>query len=581
MRGAEAIARDPTRLAAAAAFWRQAFGSVGITDLSALAHDAISLGEHLPDEWFWRLMPARERLVSGCDHSYLVKRSGCLVSLDEIARTVSSTLTGTELLAYVSAVLAAGTPGAVVPAQIAASGLIAARELFDLLRRFQICSWNGQEFGIPASELLSLYRQEGALCLAPSRQSYRHAPLIRTGFGCREESVSLFDQTCARPGFNLVYKFMNSTDAQRTDPSVRFDLLFRNLVTLAGLDTVLLPGLSPGDELRQLWAMASSGSSPSEYATLIKDTYRKRLGATATLDFNRRAGKTQRQFLDDLCIGLARALLDPRDAPPPHEELFNNLWLSVASLFSAHSYEPARPWPGGDVRLSADLDASDAYTCLRLQARWYASRRDLRTLLAWEDRPAKAGVPRRFNPFMTYLRFHAGDALFVGLLLRVIARFNVLVKTWETNSAMWGSAFLDSIPAPGWDATKVADLAVALRNHWATRRVTTETSWHHIGLIHALLRHTDPPAWLGAAKPANPNLRACARVVARLVEVLEQPGILDVVSAAMEFTPALWLAGHGFTPLSGPQGTNLLVKSHSFERLRLAYAQAALDAGVE
>lgn len=575
-----AIAGNSERLDAAAAFWRSTFEDLSLADAGSPASKAMRFARALQDDWFWKLMPETEATVAGCDQAYLVRRSGCLLSLAEVARSISSWLKPQGLLDSITALLAVGTPGVRVPPEVAALGLIGVRELFDLARRFRMSYWNSQEFSIPTCELLALHRQEGALCVAPPVASYPHAPVIHTGVGCRTAGVSLSDPTCERPGFNLVYTWGSVTDAVRKDPSLRFDVLWRNLLVVAGVDTVLLPRLHPRDELYRVWAMASAGPSSSPSVSRIRDAYRKHMAATRFSTANRTAWKSQRELFDELCVGLLRTFIDVHLEDPAVEALLNLVWLSVGALLEAHGYSPPRPWRGGDMHIASDMPGSDTYESLRAQVRWYASRRNARTLLAWRDRAGGASKPLNLTPFMTYLRFHANDAIFVGVVLRVLTRWDYLVRTWEANRATWGTALLDALPSEGWDSSGIADLRKALRTFWASARVKTQTSWHQIGLIDVLRRAPDRPAWLGDPEPASRDLLECADIVRLLVEVLERPGVLTAVSAALQDTPALWLANHGFTAPPGPAGATILVKSHSFERLQRVYAKAAQEAGV-
>jgi hypothetical protein len=112
------------------------------------------------------------------------------------------------------------------------------------------------------------------------------------------------------------------------------------------------------------------------------------------------------------------------------------------------------------------------------------------------------------------------------------------------------------------------------------KRVSTETAWHQIGFVEAVRRQEPAPPWLSAARSPTSDLDRCAQIARLLIEFLERPGILAAASAALEYTPARWLTDHAFTAASGMRGEEVLVKSHSFERVRLVYARAIADAGI-
>src|SRR5687767_10330237 len=102
-------------LRAASAFWRQAYTDLGVADLTAIAHDAITLGRSTPDDWISDLLPERDLLWEGCPDDFVVKRSGCLVALEELASTVTPTRRGDVLLECVEALLAVDTGAPITP----------------------------------------------------------------------------------------------------------------------------------------------------------------------------------------------------------------------------------------------------------------------------------------------------------------------------------------------------------------------------------------------------------------------------------------------------------------------------------
>ena len=140
---------------------------------------------------------------------------GCMVAMDEIARFVTqlSSFPGPELLSLMRRTLLGQT--ASLTRELQAVGLQAARQVHDVLRRFDYVSRLSMA---PSSneasftELMALYRLEANFCCTPPERSFAHGPLTFTREGtCREpdvfrdKDVSLQEKSVSRPGSDHGY----------------------------------------------------------------------------------------------------------------------------------------------------------------------------------------------------------------------------------------------------------------------------------------------------------------------------------------------------------------------------------------
>jgi hypothetical protein len=217
----------------------------------------------------------------------------------------------------------------------------------------------------------------------------------------------------------------------------------------------------------------------------------------------------------------------------------------------------------------------DARFALQIQNQWYVSRRDPTTLLAWRDRAAAAGKLGNFSPFLTYLRYHAGDVTFVSFLLRCASHLDRIKNLWRLNAG-WGRLFPDAL-----GTTDTAAVASELRGalaYWLAHERQRNTIWTHVGLLEAV-RSANPR--LPAATP-YPEPRAgvadlvkMADQVKVLFDVMAKYQLLPALEAALQYTPVTDLcAGPDLVPVVSQDKRVNLRNAHSFERLRLAYADA-------
>jgi len=585
-------------------YWLKLFVDLNANIFEDSNTPAMELGHETPDDKMRNLsfLQKRNNLTTLEDEKRMVSMSGCLVSLKEIARSISPMETEDSLLESVQAfkTAASSLDSAAVDREKVKHGIIAVRELFDVCRRYSFCSKLSDEYEVPFEELLALYRQEGALAVTPPKDSFKFGPLIRTGTICRRDEVTLFAnddpdaanwQSASRPGFDLVYLFNVATDAipSRVE-SCKVDLLVRNLLVVGGLDTIVQPRLPSQDELVQFMRMAGIGgkrSSPSEAVQKIKLTYRNKLAGV-----KRRLDKTQQQLLDELCIGLVMAEIEQRPELPKAEELLDLLWLRISSLIDSYDYEPKPPRDGADIHLLGDWTSTDTYLCLQVQAQWYASRQIPSTLVSRSDRSGKINDLGQFSPFLSYLRFHAGDVIFLGILLRTMTNLDQLDARWKKDKL--GQDFHDKLTASSWSGSPFPQLKNSLNDYWT--KVPINDAWRHIGLIEAIKARGDIPSWLKDAEKCDPRHATIKEVARQTIEAIADNDLLPALTCVLEFTPVSTLRDLRIVPevkypnMPDPAERKKaeeeaprrsLVNAHSFERMRIVYASSLAKAGLD
>ena len=479
-----------------------------------------------------------------------------------------------------------------------AQGIRATRELYDTARRFRYCTWNRQEFDIPFSELQALYMQEGALVVTPPRDSFRHAPLIATvtGSDCRSEAVSFttdWGGTARRPGFNLVFTL--SPEAAGQDRDMRLQAVQTNLLVLGGLDNIVYS---------RLLGCEGNGGPVDELIALLSWAY----------------GPT----LAPLRIGMTMAHIEQQADPMPWQRLLDSVDSELEGLIATHTVgrlpnDPSLGYiEGKSLRgVESAIEPDDVLACLRVQARWYASRRWPRTLLAHCHRiyPALAKLPR-FSPFVTYIRFHVQDSVFMYILMSAVICLGQLEQWHNRHRTAHSSPVLQALRASAYQRQRAAydklvDALVPERDSW--RRYLDEI-WRRRGRARAaraaraaspaarlrilqgprpfvpedLWRHVGLMAWLGTSliEPIEPSARQSenARIAFKVIQAINDLELLDPICKALEFTPlhALVSVGVMGVPATGDyvNAAEILAKAHSFERLRLTYARAVAEAGL-
>src|SRR4051794_7829954 len=256
---ARRIAEDNDRVTATASYWRKRFEAFAehVVETGEITSDGLKFSVALGDGELDALVPATKGLIAPTESNEVFKRSGCLMSAAEIVAHVDSALDASKLADALQALTTAtipiedpGMPSLVTKDQVIAA-ITLAREFFDVVRRFAFCREHAVTYALTTAELLSLYRREGAYAVAPPVSSYRHGPVIRTSdSGCRTHAVSLFDATTTRGGYIISHsEAAPRLPSANSAESRAFGIMFRNLVTIGGIDTVVSPRLPAEDEL--------------------------------------------------------------------------------------------------------------------------------------------------------------------------------------------------------------------------------------------------------------------------------------------------------------------------------------------
>jgi hypothetical protein len=572
------IAADPARLSTAHAYWDARLAALGenVLTTGTFTSAAMALAAAAPDSPLSGLVPetahvfdfAVRRPGRGVGDKP-VSRSGCLVSLKEITRFVGLGTAPDALADALDAVTAAATAsGPSPPAETVAKGLIGCREVFDAVRRYDLCGANAAVTNQTLPVLMALYRQEGGLCVSPPASSYPHSPLINTApETCRPDDVPFeFVTTESRVGFNFTYEQPGVDGTTLDGTSQAFGLTWRNMLTLGGIDSIFRPRLSAGDEVRHVLARASTAAPPIPALESLRTAIRAKLNPF------------QRQLFGEMLAGLLMCELDSlsADSLPEPIALLDTLRAAASGLVTAH----VATRRGNEIMLTATDDAAEARAVLALQARWFDSRSRLTTLLARTDR-AGAVAFNPLPPFMAYLRFNVGDAIFAGILLRAIGALEA-ARTAATVSP-WPHAdqFLNALSASFITHPDVLRARKLVRDHWKPK-VGTETAWRHIGLVDELRQVGVPPVWLTTAPAPMPVLLKTADVARELVDILVRTDAIPVIDRLLYTAPiskTIALGVMDALPVGAKQRLPL-VKAHSFDRLRIVYEKAAQDAGL-
>lgn len=569
---ADEVARNAVARDAAHAFWDAGFAALGEDPFGTADTPALRLGRELADEDLATTVPGRGHLVSAEDRVSMVRDAGCLVSLDEIARAITIIADGDSLMADVLAFdeAARGVAGPMIDFDAVARGVRGCRELYDAGRRLRFAVANATSFGITAAEALALHRQEGALAITPPEDSLLWAPLIDTdSLTCRTARVTLDDPLTERPGFSLVVPLQAAPIVADNDASKRFEVMRRNLLVTGGLDAIVSPALGiaggDADELVQFFATgAFAVPRPADIESI-------------DVSLTRQVSDGQGRMAIQMLFGLLMLRLEAGPTPTAGA-LLGGLRAQLDALMAAHRVEQRTVDGRKDLFLLGDLDGTDIELVLQIQTSWYASRTRLHTLAARVDRTAARRAAPRLSPFLSYLRFHTNDAIFVGILLRTILRLTVIRNRWTTHPE-WGTALPDALAASSFDAAEAATIGANVAAHWAPN-VGTLTTWRNIGLLDEIRAAGGAPAWLPAVPhPRGPILTRTAEIAAELVDAIIDQDLMDVLHAALSLTPIQQLQEVGVLA-GGPRRRMTLAKAHSFERLRIAYAAAMGRAGV-
>jgi hypothetical protein len=588
---ARRIAEDPNRLPAAAAHWRKRFEELDerVFDTGEFTASELQFAAALPDDELETLAPETKGLIPATESGEVVKRSGCLMSLAEIARHVDPALdpadVGDALGALPTATVPLEDPGlpSLVNTDQVVVAIMLARELFDVMRRFKFCTEHAERYALSPPELLSLYRREGAYAIAPPASSYRYAPVVRTAdAGCRTHSVAFFDDTTTRGGFIISHAEASRLRSANTPESRSFGLMFRNAVTIGGLDTIVAPRLPAEDELILFLDSATKAHPIPAPLDALRKNVRERLSrfpvVAASLAERQRSFRSQVEAFDAACLGLMMMRLEelsPADPAPDATTLLARLEADNKALLAAH---PAKRESGGRIFITGDDSGTDTKLCLDMQASWYTSRSQMHTLLARRDRGSAPALPR-LSPFLTYLRFHIGDPSFVGVLIRALRNLDRMKK--EAKKQPWQNAdeFLAEAERVAWapaDEKKAKDWLA----RWAA--VGSEFAWRHLGLVERIADAGLRPPWLKTPGAASRRMTETAAVAAALTNLIAERDLLPMLDALLRKSPTTVIAEKfgllGFASVSARRIA--LAKVHNFEQLRLVYEAAYEQAGL-
>lgn len=562
-----AIAASPKALRESFDYWNAQFGKLGVDPFGAAGDPALTFSRQLSDD------PLRRAAAADWKMDKAIKAIGCMLSTREIAVHIARiseaappfVVTPTIVFEFLRAFKAAATAKAPVVSAgelaTVARGLIAAREIFDVARRYAFCFQADSE--VTTAEALALFRQEGGLALTPPAESLPHAPVILTGSGCRNAAVTIDDRErrAERPGYNLVFR--RTAEVSPVPLSFSIEGVLMNLLIVGGLDSIINSKATKGDELREIFEnliVAPVDAAGAE----IGEVLGKKL---------RGLQRTQTVRVLNAMGGFAMLELDEK-VQLPLPELLGHAWLEMSRLIDAHPCVEMSP--GGDIHLSNSSPEDDSFTCLRVQKRWYKSRMRLETILPRRDRhPVEPPLPT-LSPFLTYLRFHSGDAIFMGLLLRFVARLDAFASkksigprfkaAYEAARSTW-----DTRAKSEWPRHRA--LLERYEKIWIKKVVATperETVWRHVGLIKELKTRTKDLTWIKDAQ--SDELEDIGRIATQVITTIHSFRLFPVLERLFYDTPITAL--FRLVPNLSDKWKNVFAKAHTFEALRAAYAAA-------
>ncbi|HEX2886123.1 hypothetical protein [Vineibacter terrae] len=589
-----AIVDDAARLRAARAYWTGTLAPwiADLSQLDAAPPPALTFSAAASDPDVIGTDAGRRGLHAEPMPDILLQDLGCMVALDEVAAFTAqlATFPGQTLLSLMRQVLQGQT--ASLTREVQAIGLQAARQVHELVRRFDYVtrlSMLPARHTVSFTELLALYRMEGNCCCAPPELSFPHGPLTLTRTGTcrtpdviRDRGAAAADKSASRPGWLLVISASLLTTG--ADEDFRLKLAQENLNWIGGLDALTTWSLQPGDELREI----AEGDFRSNSARAASLTRRSRLAVV------------NRPTYDRLLETLWMSALETQDSLPALGPSLDAAYAELNELMRLHKAraEPTAANPERLFLLSDDY-GNATFAALKAAARWYRSRLNPLTLLAWRDRAADPTVPR-FGPFTAYLRYHLGDVLFMGCVIRVLKDLLRLRSKWEAEPAAsgWRSAIPDAswLPAlldnAGWTQGTASAHAAALQaadRFWSQDAVyynppgtgfdptlpAGELIWRTVGVQQAWRAAGGVPPWFPPIAAPDAVALQAADTVNTVMTIIRDNGLVPALDAALEYS----LQRQVFS-LPAMQGHSNLKKSfavaENFRRLQL-YLEAARD----
>jgi hypothetical protein len=588
---ARKIAGDAEKLSAAIEYWRVQFAALGETvlDTGSFASEAMRFASALEDQPLESMTPEFRGFFSADDSAKMVSASGCLMSLENVAATYElrdpAVLPGE--FRHLGSFAASGAISGAERDRLATC-LRLAREVHDTLRRYGLCTSNAADLGVTRSELLAIFRQEGSLGIAPSKPSWSHAPVIPTAAGaaCRRHEIFLWDRSADRHGWVVSYdRDTVSTPSRSNMVSLSFGVAIRHAVIIGGLDSLVLPRLADGDELLVLYECTRKGRAGSYPALeqLKRDVLRNLSTKPTTAgQIARRQSllTSQADIFDGILIGHIMFRLDTLGASAltSEAELLNQAQDDIRKLLAVH---PVKMDGTHRVFLAPADGDEDARVCLRLQASWYVTRKEVQTLLARRDRAAYAGA-NAMAPILAYLRYNIGEINFVRVLIRFADAIVKLKNPRSATARALQPAFAARLARIGW-TTSDQSLARKLQDNWRVigrSSVGISPGWRHLGLIDALAVHGSVCT---KAPVASRGMQLAADTAKQVIDLYQNKGLFELLAEFILSHPittynSAGLDIVGFDRLDA--GRQPLRNAFSFERLRRAYAQAHVRAGL-
>ena len=468
-----------------------------------------------------------------------------------------------------------------------ARGIRASRELHDAGQRFLFARDNASAFdGLTFAEALALHRAEGAFCMPPPDASKLHAPLILTEptlptppdpseFPARTQSTfaNVFGLPFERPGF------VPTIGGIPTNNNVRDLLVASTNAICMGLDNIVS------------WPVTFDNAS-DELSLLLAKARQDDVGGLGTLLAQWETGLTgvDARHLSYVALAILMSHLEADDTLTGDQAIAN----VISDLAALRSCTPVVD--AGSIGLFDDDARSNARAVLRLATRWYASRTRPETLLAHRDRMGFVAMPR-LSPYMSYLRFHSGDVIFGGLVLRAARELAALRTQWTAarNRASFADAIValgdadfgaaldasDFVSMTASDTGAIANSLALWRNNTTGARYVRgqgESVWRHVGLLSQIVAPwkppPPPPSDTGAAR-----MSALADAMLATMTIIRDRGLLKPISLALEYMPVARL--FGIASFNEKNWAANLRKTENFERLRrfidAARVRASLD----
>jgi hypothetical protein len=595
------IASDWTKLKPALDYWKKRFDDLeggGVFTWSSYP-DWLMFMVHASStdyaSWVTQRNAVRAKLqfddIYPADTGPIIKDLDALVAVSEIAKFIgdSSTppvasLSQSLLITQVGAVFSATSAPAVGSdaAQLLGIGLRAARELQDAGQRFEFARQHAQSLSpsVAFPELLALHRAEGAFCMPPATASLMHAPLILTS----KDPPRTDRAFLSLPGYRFGRpSFIPTIEPLPVSTELRHLLVvLANALTLGGLDNLVA------------WPITFDDSQ-NELALLIDEAVKRDVGGIGAYVSLWKSGLAtpDHKLLLEIVQGIAMARLEA-DPMLTGDTLIANVRTDIEGL--------RRYGVSGSATFFNILDddkRTNTSKYLELTSRWYASRSRPETLLARRDRSGFMTVPR-LSPYMTYLRFHSGDVIFAGLILRAAHSLAAISVQWTSAmhtasfasaiSSIAGADFASALSRSDFGAitdAEKASISSAL-TLWRDNRtgaryiqregvVVGESVWRHVGLLGAITAPWKPPM-PSTTDPSTIRMRALADAILKAMTVIRDRRLLEPISLAIQFLPLSRL--FGIADFNLKNWAPILRKTENFERLRLFMDQVRVRASL-